>query len=36
MGTVSSKLEQQLQEKIEITQTEKKLNFLKQVRTSVD
>nr|BAB61213.1 P0460E08.23 [Oryza sativa Japonica Group] len=36
LGTVSSKLEQQLQEKIEITQTEKKLNFLKQVRTSVD
>ncbi|EEC71522.1 hypothetical protein OsI_03823 [Oryza sativa Indica Group] len=30
LGTVSSKLEQQLQEKIEITQTEKKLNFLKQ------
>uniref|UniRef100_A0A0E0C804 START domain-containing protein n=1 Tax=Oryza meridionalis TaxID=40149 RepID=A0A0E0C804_9ORYZ len=31
LGTVSSKLEQQLQEKIEITQTEKKLNFLKQL-----
>uniref|UniRef100_A0A0E0JP02 Protein ABIL5 n=1 Tax=Oryza punctata TaxID=4537 RepID=A0A0E0JP02_ORYPU len=30
LGTVSSKLEHQLQEKIEITQTEKKLNFLKQ------
>ncbi|KAF0910490.1 hypothetical protein E2562_002944 [Oryza meyeriana var. granulata] len=30
LGTVSSKLENQLQEKIEITQTEKKLNFLKQ------
>uniref|UniRef100_A0A0D9V5Y2 Homeobox domain-containing protein n=1 Tax=Leersia perrieri TaxID=77586 RepID=A0A0D9V5Y2_9ORYZ len=32
LGNVSSKLEHQLQEKIEITQTEKKLNFLKQLR----
>ncbi|XP_006644744.1 probable protein ABIL5 isoform X2 [Oryza brachyantha] len=30
LGTVSSKLERQMQEKIEITRTEKRLNFLKQ------
>lgn len=30
LGTVSSKLEHQLQEKTEITQTEQKINFLKQ------
>lgn len=30
LGTVSSKLEQQLEDKTEITQTEQKINFLKQ------
>jgi hypothetical protein len=31
LGTVSSKLEHQLEDKTEITQTEQKINFLKQV-----
>ncbi|KAM0896051.1 hypothetical protein ACQ4PT_023429 [Festuca glaucescens] len=33
LGTVSSKLEQQLEDKTEITQTERKISFLKQCMT---
>jgi hypothetical protein len=31
LGTVSSKLEHKMQEKIDVTQAERKMNFLKQV-----